>query len=207
MPQQQYIRISAATLCCIHDPKTDRFLLGLNKNRMTKGYKILTALGGALEVDDLATIKQWGGLPQNDESNDLRFLIPVEQLDNLKAWFYDRKDREISPFRELSEELIDEYDALPRLMQSDVKIDHALTVEREQLTNRSGSTGMLTHYFLEVFRVKILNQAHWQTLQHIHPDTGLYWVTREHINEREMIEDGETIQVNAGLMIQALEEA
>ena len=206
MAQEQYIRISAAALCCIHDPQTDQFLLGLNKNRMMKGYKILTALGGALEVDNLTTLKKWGGLPQNDQSQDLRFLLPFGQLEDFKAWFYERKDREISPLRELREELVDEYDALPRLMDTDVRIDHALTVEREQLTDRKGSTGMLTHYFLEVYRVTMLNQAHWQTLQYIHPDTGLYWVTREHINEREMVEDGDIIQVNAGLMIQALEE-
>lgn len=206
LAQHQYIRISAAALCCIHDPQTDQFLLGLNKNRMTKGMKILTGLGGAIEVDALSTLKQFGGMPQNDKSNDLRLLLPMEKLDEFRTWFYARTERELTPLRELREELVDEYDVLPRLLESDVSIEYAMTVEREQMTDRRGSTGMLTHYFLEIFRVRIVNQAHWQTLQYIDPATGLYWVTRDHINQRERFLDDETIQVNAGLMIEALKE-
>ena len=149
------IRISCASLCRFL--VDDRLLLLLNKNRRDQGIYELSPLGGALEAHTPAIFTRFNVQPEKENSLDLRFFMDIQQLDDFRTWFSSRQDRETDPFREIYEELVEEAGVLSELKADDLKIFHRYTYEDEKETQRSGVTGAMTHYFLEVFEVWVLS--------------------------------------------------
>ncbi|MBR9705776.1 hypothetical protein GOV14_01955, partial [Candidatus Pacearchaeota archaeon] len=96
------IRISAASLARIE--LDGKFLVGLNKKRLEVGIQIYTAFGGALEFYDSARpfLESLG--TDFEKGNDLRFIISEDRLPEFEKWFYQKIERESSPYRELREE-------------------------------------------------------------------------------------------------------
>jgi len=107
------VRISAAGL--IRIKVGDQYML-IHYGRMRPDRpRRYIPVGGAVEYTDkgrqfLQSIGAYNfeGDDPNNPSKDLRFFLPVKQLDTFEQWFRRRVDREIDPLRELREELVDE---------------------------------------------------------------------------------------------------
>lgn len=200
------IRVSCAALCRIEHPGLGFFLL-VNHNRRHKGLYILAPLGGALAFTDEAIVARFDAELENPGSADLRLRMPVEHLPAFSAWFAVRQGRETSPFRELREELVCESRLLSALEPDDVTCEHLWTVEREQFTARAGQTGLLTHYFLEIYAVRFLTAAALGQLIAAPRAEGACWLSAERIASGEPVTmpiDGEerTVEVNGHIVLE-----
>lgn len=191
------IRVSCAALCRIEHPGLGFFLL-VNHNRRHKGLYILSPIGGALMFHDDSIVPRFNADLEIPGSADLRMNIPVEHLPAFSAWFYAAQGRETSPFRELREELVCESCLLPALAPEDVACEHLWTVEREQFTARAGQTGLLTHYFLEIYAVRFLTTAALGQLIAAPRAEGARWLSAQQLTCEERVTmtiDGEERQV------------
>lgn len=176
--RSEWIRVSCATLCRIEH--AGRFLLLINQNRRHKGLYILSPIGGALRVYAPERLDVFRAVPENPALDDLRLTLPVAALPDFRGWFVRGEDRETSPFRELREELVGESGLLDALDPDEVTCTHLWTLEEEAFTQRQGQTGLLTHYFLEVYDVTFGAAALGPLL--VPPEgSGAAWVTADQI--------------------------
>jgi SMODS-associated NUDIX domain len=116
---QETVRLSATVLASLQD-SAGRYALLVNKQGLTRGERILTPLGGAVEVTALGktALQQLLAVQEADfeKGNDLRIrTVAREAIGSFIAWFAarDGNARELDPRRELIEELIDESRVLP----------------------------------------------------------------------------------------------
>lgn len=192
-------RVSCAALCRINDPD-GRYLLGLNKNRLAQGREIYMPLGGALEYHASDLLTRFEASPEVPGSQDLRLFMPGSLLPAFRDWFLTRQERETSPLRELTEELVDEFSVLPTLRPEEVMARYLGTYEGEATSGRSMSYGAWTHYLHEVFDIRFVNETILQILLAVPPDSGLRWV-----NEADMLrgitEDGAAVDGRALLVM------
>lgn len=205
----EWIRISGASQCRIYHPSRG-YLLLLNNNRRQKGIYALSPIGGALELYDAAVLERFGAHLEKPGTMELRLTLPVAQLPDFRAWFYTGEGREHSPFRELEEELVHETGLLPRLMPEDISCQRLWTLERERLTERRGQTGLLTHYFLEIYDVTFKRDAIMGPLIAAPPALGALWLTEAQIASQDpvtMTIDGaeRTVRVNARMLLNVTE--
>ena len=167
-------RVSCAALCRIRDEQ-GRYLLGLNADRRAQGIEIYMPIGGALRWLDLTPLASFAAVPENAETHDLRLFIDPARIDRFRAWFLTRSGRETSPFRELREELVEEFAVLASLRPTDVRMDFAGIYEAEAITGRGASVGAPTRYFHDIFDVTFLIPAHRDALDAVSGETGLRW--------------------------------
>ncbi len=198
------IRISCATLCRIEHQ--GRFFLIINANRRTKGLYVLSPIGGALALYDQSRIAAFGARLDDPSSPDLRLTISRERLPEFEEWFRSGEGRERTPFRELREELVGEAGLLSDLDERDVTCRYLWTAEEEALTSRQGFTGLLTHYFMEIYDVRFTSSAALGPLLALPPDSAAAWVTPDVMLARQKIVlrlDGEPrdVQVNADILL------
>jgi hypothetical protein len=191
-----WIRISCASLCRIEH--LDRYFLLLNHNRRHKGIYQLSPVGGALTAnrsDEI--IQRFGATLEDPSSSDLRFSMKIENLPAFSSWFYSGEGRERTPYRELHEELVEEAHLLSALLPEDLDCTYLRTLEEEGLTERGGQTGLLTHYFLEVYDIKFKTGATLGPLLTAPSESGACWVTADVIQQRvtRMTIDGEEREV------------
>lgn len=202
----ELIRVSCAILCRF--VIGDRYLFLLNRNRREQGIYELSPLGGAIEAHPRSTIFTRLGLqPEIPTSNDLRFFMFRRQLDDFRRWFNERQWRETDPFRELQEELVDEAGILSELQSTDVETKFLYVYEDEQVTNRSTASGALTHYFLEVFEIRVTNPEVEQRLLAATSEQGVLLLdenTARQSHTVKMMVDGaeRTVKVNASSLFQ-----
>ncbi|MFA4905264.1 MAG: hypothetical protein WC645_02040 [Candidatus Margulisiibacteriota bacterium] len=177
----QDIRISAANLARIR--VEDRNILILNRNRLKKGQRVLTPFGGAIEFELSARPFLAGLGAAFEKGADLRLVIPQERLPVFERWFYLRQEREVSPFRELMEELVEEEAILPQLSTDQVAAQFLWTAKPPQgLTDRAGSEGVLTQRYLEIFEVTLVPGVHNQIIKALAaPEAKLMAVTQQEI--------------------------
>jgi hypothetical protein len=183
---QDLIRVSCATLCRIEHRA--RFLLLLNANRRQKGTYQLGPIGGALRLLDVDRLAEFRARPETSGSDDLRLTLPRRHLDAFRVWFATGEGRERSPFRELHEELVSEAGLLPALREEEVECRYLWTVEEEALTDRRGQTGLLTHYFLEIYDVRFKTSRALGPLLAAPAESGAVWLTAEQITQQRVIE-------------------
>lgn len=176
---KQSVRISCAALCRIEH--RDQYFLMINRNRQQKGLPILTPVGGAIEATNPAVFASMNAIREDNANNDLRLHMDFERLPEFREWFYARQDRELSPFRELHEELVLETGILPQLHEQDVVCKLRTTVEDTRLTNRSGQTGIRTEYFWEIFDVEVVSLDALMRLIRTTPEQGAAWLTQTQI--------------------------
>ena len=119
------IRVSAANLARIE--LEGKLLVGLNKGALKAGKHIYTPFGGALEFHEPARPFLESLEAVFEKGNDLRFVMPEKKLPLFEEWFYQRRQRETSPYRELEEELVNEEQALPELPCDAVTLDYLAT--------------------------------------------------------------------------------
>jgi hypothetical protein len=201
----QWIRVSCAALCRIEH--LGKFLLLLNVNRRQKGIYRLGPIGGALQVFDRARMQAFSAVPEDPTESDLRLTMPHAALPAFREWFYTGDGRERSPFRELREELVGESKLLAALRPEDMDARYLWTVEEESLTDRRGQTGLLTHYFLEIYDIKFKTSATLGPLLSAAPDSGAIWLTAEQIERESSIQldvDGalRDVRIRGKLLVQ-----
>jgi hypothetical protein len=109
------------------------------------------------------------------------------------AWFATRAGRETSPWRELREELVDEYGVLPVLGRDDLTVTYDHTIRSQRFSDRIGATGVLTHSFQEIFTVRAANPDVARLLTSAPPASGVYWVSAAQIRAGRY-DDTTTIQ-------------
>lgn len=205
-----FIRVSCATLCRIEHH--GRYFLLVNANRRAKGLYILSPIGGALALTDESRITAFGAVLDNPASRDLRLMLSRDRLPEFRAWFLRGEGRERTPYRELREELVEESKLLPKLDEHEITCRYLWTVEEESLTNRQGFTGLLTHYFLEIYDVRFMSSAALGPLLALPPESGAAWVTPDVIQARQKVSlclDGEPreVMVNADILLRPPESA
>lgn len=197
MPESSnWIRVSCAALCRIEH--LGRLLLLLNANRREKGLYRLGPVGGALQMFDLARLSAFNASLEDVSSGDLRLAMPHTALPAFRDWFYTGEGRERSPFRELREELVNESKLLAALEPDDVDCRYLWTTEEESLTDRRGQTGLLTHYFLEIYDIKFKTSVALGSLLSAPPDSGAVWLTLEQIQQPATVQltiDGKVREV------------
>ncbi len=167
-------RVSCAALCRIRDGR-GRYLLGLNADRRAQGLSIYMPIGGALRWLDPTPLASFVAVPENDDTHDLRLFIDPTRIERFRAWFLTRSGRETSPFRELREELVEEFAVLPALRPVDLRMNFAGIYETEAVTGRGASAGVPTRYFQDIFDVTFTVEAHRVALETLDPQTGLRW--------------------------------
>ncbi len=193
------IRISCAALVRLQDAD-GRYLLGLNKNRLTQGREIYMPLGGALEFSAPDLLARFDAVPEAPGSNDLRLFLPEARIPEFRDWFLAREERETSPLRELVEELVDEFSVLDALAPDDVAIRLVQTYEGEAASGRRGVAGTWTHYLHEVFAVDVVKATKLRALLAVAPSSGLRWLTADEI-ARGRSGDGKA--VDGGALVDA----
>jgi SMODS-associated NUDIX domain len=172
-------RVTCAALCRIQND-TQHFLLALNAFRLRKGIHVLMPLGGALQYNLPTLLDRFGATPENPEEMELRLLMDEATFPEFQTWFYQRIEREISPLRELQEELVDEIGVLSSLPSEAVRFALSRTQEMERVSERGGVGGMLTRYWNEIYVVTFAPDV-MQVLTHAPRETGLSWVTQDEI--------------------------
>jgi hypothetical protein len=180
--------VSCAALCRIEH--VGRFLLMLNSNRREKGVYVLSPIGGALRLVDPLRLVEFDAIPEDSNSADLRLTLRAALLPDFRTWFSGGEGRERSPFRELHEELVTESGLLRVLTPEDVTCTYLWTVEEEAFTDRQGQTGLLTHYFLEIYDVKFNTAAALGPLLVASEESGAVWLPAEQINQQDTIQLG-----------------
>jgi hypothetical protein len=170
------LRVSCAALCLIE--MDHRVLLEINKNR----GDVLTPLGGALEFHETARQFLSGLGAVFEKGCDLRINLPAANFHRFETWFGRREQRELNPFRELHEELVEEHCAVPRLVESDAIIKYLYTVTNREPTTRRGLKGISTTYLLEIFRVEFSKSTLLNIVEAVNrPSSRLRLVTQEDI--------------------------
>ncbi len=193
----EWIRVSCAALCRIEHG--GKYLLLLNRNRRKKDIYRLSPIGGALELLDPGYLAMFEAVPEDAAKNDLRLTMPHRLLPSFRQWFYSGLGRERSPFRELYEELVVESKLLADLRVDDVECKLLWTVEEEDFTDRQGQTGLLTHYFLEVYDITFKTPQALGPLLSPSDESGALWLTEDQITAGDMVTlpvDGEEREVH-----------
>ncbi len=165
------IRVSCAMLCRFK--VNDRYLLLLNHNRRQKGIYELSPVGGAIEFQDRSIVAAFDMQLEKEGSSELRFFTSQDQIDVFRRWFYRREGREIDPFREIYEELVDETGVLETLRREDLDMRFWRTIEDARPTQRQGVTGMFTWYFIEIFEAVVTSSQVAAQLGLVNPSTGV----------------------------------
>jgi hypothetical protein len=200
-----WIRVSCASLCRIEYQNS--YLLLVNQNRREKGIYVLSPIGGALAVHDPGPLERLGAVFEGPENHDLRLGLPREAIPAFREWFYGGEGREQSPYRELVEELVVETGLLAALPPEAVECTYLRSAEEQAPTQRSGQTGLMTHYFLEIYDVKFRTASTLGPLLVPPPGSGAVWVTEAQIRARSRIAlflDGEerSVWINGLLLLE-----
>jgi len=190
-----WIRVSCAGLCRIRD-EAGRYLLALNHNRLARGVRVYTPLGGGLEYHTPDLPARFDAEPEDPTTRELRLYLPTERFGGFRAWFLRRVERETDPFRELREELVEELGALPRLERADVAFARARVLDAERVTDRTGAQGQITRYLLEIFDVRFKSPAVRAALASPPADGALRWFTPAELDAGRAA-DGAAVEASA----------
>ncbi|MBN1285360.1 MAG: hypothetical protein JXB47_08180 [Anaerolineae bacterium] len=195
------LRVTCVAFCRVE--YQGRYLFLLNLARARSGNYTAIPLGGALAYDDAAILRRLDAELEKPGTNDLRFYIDKgsddarASLAMLRRWFKRRTGRELDPFREMREELVDEQKILPWLTRQDVEITYAGMIEERQTSNRPGARVAETHYFREVFDVKLRDSHLMFTLLASDRQRGAFWLTLDEAERGEPVRwDGHEVKID-----------
>ncbi len=189
------VRVSCAGLCRIRDDD-GRYLLALNANRLTRGVRVYTPLGGGLEYHAPDLPARFDAEPENPNERELRLYLPSARFPEFRAWFLRRVERETDPFRELREELVDELGVIDALRRSDIAFERVRALDAERITDRAGAHGLPTRYLLEVFEVRLESLRVRAALMTLPADGALGWFTPAELDAGRT-DDGAAVEASA----------
>ena len=136
----------------------NKLLFIINRNSVLSGKPEFGPLGGALEFDNIAAAYLSGLGAKFEKPNDLRFILPVENLQQCIEWFETRENRETTSMREVYEELCDENFVVTGDALTGTE-EFYRTVYEEKLTKRIGQEGVKTQAMFEIFNVVLGDAA------------------------------------------------
>jgi glutamate synthase domain-containing protein 2 len=182
MADEKTIRVSAAALASIN--LDGRELLCLNRARKAGKVDRYTPFGGVLKYHPEAQplFDSLEAVPERVQ-DDLRLHMPERHLQTFQGWFYERRQRETTVFREVQEELVDEERVLDSLSPTDLTETYITTAEERQISDKPGQEGRDTQRYLEIFRV-ILGDPQLDLIRrHLEGESNLELITHEEIRE------------------------
>lgn len=152
------LRVSAAAFADIRYNDGQRALT-VNKNRLLKGEKVLTPIGGAIEltaggINELKQLLEIEDIAF-EKGRDLRLIIAGKNANKLREWFLRRENRETTPKRELKEELVDELDLLTPADLAGIQFELLGFQTELAETNRVGQEGKMTLRLVEVHEAQL----------------------------------------------------
>lgn len=196
-------RVSCGSMCKFEIDGA--YVLLLNRNRRRKGIYELSPIGGAIQVQDVQALTQFEARLENPGTQDLRLLMKTDHLEAFEKWFRKRKERELDPFREIREELVDETGVLATLRPDDLRMDFLRIARDSKETMRQGMTGIFTHYFFEIFEIRVKSADVLLRLKTPPINSGLVVVDEATARKGEPLKlrfDGEerTVGLNTGYL-------
>jgi hypothetical protein len=175
------IRLSCAGFVILRD-ENGRYCLLVNENQLKRhGKKVLSPIGGGIAADQrgLDYLRSIGAV-DFERDNDLRFKLPKRQLRKLKKWFVQRVDRELSPAREVEEELVDETKVLTKEdLEGMIVSFSGFAKHRGNSTHHSGANPIPTVRLAEIFTVTLSETAMDKLLSS--SEGWIYFVTEKEI--------------------------
>lgn len=161
-----------------------RYFMLLNENRKKQGIYVVTPIGGVLKYTEDSVLTRIGARLEDPNSDDLRFFVKREKLQEFRNWFTKRIGREADPYREIREELVDETRLLNDLQLEDLETRFVGIIEDERITQRAGVSGSLTHYFWEIFETEIVNdKVYSELVRKVDSSEWLFLLPREQIKQ------------------------
>lgn len=147
----EYTRVSAAALAVI---KIDGdYLMCLNKRKREKGIEEYSYFGGCLKFHNPARNFLSGLGAEFESGDDLRLKIPNSSLDDFMTWYNSGIDREVTVYRELLEEIVEEEKLLDDLdldkcdikpIREDIRNDYS-----EEYSKNNFTTYLINYYFVK----------------------------------------------------------
>lgn len=195
------IRISAASIDRI--VISGKYLLILNKSRLKENKRIYTPVGGAIKIEPSAIEylkNKFDAEFENQKDKELRLSLPKKYLLKFQDWFYKRAEREITPYRELEEELVDESKLLDSFSKEETRIRYAGCFVNKGITDRPGQTGKETIRFLELFDVNFSEDVKNKILNSYQKNEFITLVEKDEI-EKNITRDGIQIASTALVLI------
>jgi len=195
------IRISAASIDRIII--SGRYLLILNKSRLKENKRIYTPVGGAIKIEPSAIEylkNKFDAEFENQEENELRLSMPKKHLLKFQDWFYKRIEREITPYREIKEELVDESKLLDSFSEEEIRIKYVGCYIDKGITDRLGQIGKETIRFLELFDVNFSEGIKNKILEQYQKNEFITLVEKDEI-EKNITMDGIQIASTALVLI------
>jgi len=185
------VRISSASFTRIRDAE-GRYALLVNKSRAKKGETVLTPIGGALEATDdgLRELQELLEIENAafEKGKDLRFKMSGAKANKYREWFLSRQNRELSPAREVGEELIDETGLLSLEDLEELQCEFCGYDTELQATARTGQEGQVTLRLLEIYEAK-LKKGIQEKLEALSKQANsvLHFVTAEEIRAGQTV--------------------
>lgn len=130
----------------------------------------------------LVYLKGEFGCEFGKDSTDLRFRIDELKLPKFESWFFEYKNRELLPHRELYEELIEEEKVLKSLPDSAMHLEKLVNVEERKVTDKLGDEGSLTQRYFEIWKLEFSDEYQNIVRNNLKKlDTNLLLVTEQEI--------------------------
>jgi hypothetical protein len=158
------IRVSCSALAII-EPQPGRLLLVPSRIQSLMNRRVLVPPGGALEAADPQEIfGRFNATAEKPGSGELRLSLPKAHLGEFEAWFAARADRELTPNRELREELVQEERLLSSLADEELEAIYCGSIRTERESVRPNVAGVRTVYLHELFQVTLSGERRLELL-------------------------------------------
>ena len=167
------VRVCSAALIVteiVNERGDTEYLQVMSLKKFNAGIRQFGPLGGALEFHDESRDFLLSIGAKFEDGNDLRMTLPVGNVDTYQEWFESRKGREISPVREITEELVTETGLLSNISEADLNLTFAGNLVSTRESTRPGAEILTTRYFHEVYHLTFSEAKRAEILAHINGD-------------------------------------
>lgn len=123
-----------------------------------------------------------GAIMQSDY--DLRLYLPADKLGDFETWYNLESDREVTVYRELQEELVEEEGLVAHLDFDDLNLSFIKSVKRQDYSNEF-SRQNFTHYFINYYYVTFSKQLENKILESIKNNSNCRLIYREELERRK----------------------
>ena len=141
------VRVCSAALIVteiVNERGDTEYLQVMSLKKFNAGIRQFGPLGGALEFHDESRDFFLCIGPKFEGGYDRRMTLPVGNVDTYQEWFESRKGREISPVREITEELVTETGLLSNISEADLNLTFAGNLVSTRESTRPGAEILTT---------------------------------------------------------------
>ena len=182
------VRVSCSNLVRVN--LDGKIVLSVNRARASKGLRVYSPIGGVLTANTqgLEYLKGQLDCEFGKENADLRFRMDDSRLPDFEEWFFSYTGRELSPYRELCEEFVDEERVFPSLPLSTMDLEKIVDVEERKVTDKPGDEGTLTQRYFEVWGLEFSDAYQEIVRDNLkNPDATLLLTTEQEIRNLRSI--------------------